>query len=73
METDREILIWFHQRLEHHYGESRLYDYMHRLRAIIRHIPGDAVHRDGDGCNSLEELNKEMVNEKKGDFLPPLA
>ena len=26
METDREILIWIHERFEHKYGESRLSD-----------------------------------------------
>lgn len=59
METDREILIWFHERLEHVHREKNLYDYMHRLRAIIRATKPMAIHREG-GCNSLEELLKEM-------------
>lgn len=59
METDQEVLIWFHERLVHVHNESPLYDYMHRLRAIIRHTPKGKVSR-GDGRNSLEELQEEM-------------
>jgi len=57
-ETDREILIWFHERLVNVHGESELYDYMHRLRAIIRATGKTATHRQG-GCNSLKEMLKE--------------
>ena len=59
METDREMLIWFHERLVHRYGESELYDYMHRLRAIIKATKPKATHRQY-GCNSLKELQREM-------------
>ena len=68
METDREILTWFHERLVHRYGESELYDYMHRLRAIIRATGKTATHRKG-GCNTLKAMQKEMdggVIENKG-------
>lgn len=36
METDKEFLQWLHDRLEFVYKENPLYDYMHRLRAIIK-------------------------------------
>ena len=39
METDREVLLWFHERLVHVHKESELFDYMHRLRAIIAKTP----------------------------------
>lgn len=39
METDKDFLQWVHDRLEHVYCESRNYDFMHKLRAIIATIP----------------------------------
>jgi hypothetical protein len=65
METDREILIWFHERLVHKHGESELYDYMHRLRSIIRATKPKVIHR-GNGCNSLKDLLSEMKAQKEG-------
>lgn len=44
--TDREILIWIHQRLVKVHGESPLVDYMHRLRDVIHGMPKD---RDSAG------------------------
>jgi len=64
-ETDREILLWFHQRLVHRYNESHLYDYMHRLRWIILATPAKQVSR-GKGidttCNDVKELGNLMKN-----------
>ncbi len=34
--TDRNFLIWIHERLEHIHGENTSADHMHRLRALIR-------------------------------------
>jgi len=33
--TERELLIWIHQRLVKVHGESPFFDYMHRLREVI--------------------------------------
>jgi hypothetical protein len=44
--TDRELLIWIHQRLVKVHGESPLVDYMHRLRDVIHGMPKD---RDSAG------------------------
>ena len=59
METDREVLIWFHDRLVHVHKESELLDYMHRLRYIIYGTPKNKVTRKG--CfNSMDALRKEL-------------
>lgn len=41
METDREFLIWLHQRLVKVHGERPFVGYMHRLRDIIHFTPPD--------------------------------
>lgn len=65
METDREILIWFHQRLVNRHNESHLYDYMHRLRWIIQATNPKKVSR-GHGiertCNNTQELSLLLKN-----------
>ena len=35
MLTDREFLLWIHDRLQYVHKENPNVDYMHRLRAII--------------------------------------
>ena len=59
METDRQMLIWFHERLVHKYGESELFDYMHRLRQIIRATDRRKTSRKGI-ANSLDDLKKQL-------------
>ena len=39
--TNRELLIWIHQRLVEVHGESKYVDYMHRLREVIHDMPKD--------------------------------
>ena len=39
--TDREILIWIHQRMVKVHGESQFVDYMHKLRDVIHGMPKD--------------------------------
>lgn len=56
METDREILIWFHNRLVLKYGESELIDYMRRLRWIITKIPPNKVSRGVGVDKALDHL-----------------
>lgn len=66
METDREVLLWFHQRLVNQYNESELYDYMRRLRAIIKTTKSNKISRETKTCNnSLEELGTELKNLSK--------
>ena len=45
MLTDREILIWIHQRLVKVHGEEPLVDYMHCLRDVIHGMPKDRCSR----------------------------
>lgn len=43
--TDRELLIWLHQRLVLVHKESKYVDYMHFLRDIIYTTPKDRRSR----------------------------
>jgi len=57
--TDREILIWFHQRLVFKYKEREATDYMHRLRWIIHAMPHKKISRGNKvqvDCNSAKGL-----------------
>lgn len=68
METDREVLLWFHQRLVHQHKEGYLFDYMHRLRWIIQSTPPGKVSRGQDikaTCNSIEELGKLLKDKTR--------
>lgn len=61
METDREVLIWLHERLEHVHKESGLLDYMHRLRHIIAATPRYAINREAGGAlNGMDELQEYL-------------
>lgn len=40
---DKEFLIWLHERLEHVHGEKPTFDYMHKLRAIIKATDEDQI------------------------------
>lgn len=57
---DKEFLIWLHERLERIHGEDPCFDYMHKLRAIIRAMPDDKITPNCGSCNGLEELIKDM-------------
>lgn len=54
--TDREFLIWIHERLEHVHKEDPLSDYMHKLRSIIRFADKDQETMNSGSMNSLEDL-----------------
>jgi hypothetical protein len=58
--NDREYLTWLHERLEHVHGESPLYDYMHKLRAIIQATPED---RETPNCGTGNRLEVEKLHE----------
>lgn len=55
--SDREFLMWLHERLVGVYGEDRLLDFMHKLRCIIVATPPDRVTpNDGRGGNRIEDV-----------------
>lgn len=56
--SDREFLIWLHERLEHVHGEDPLTDYMHRLRAIIWQTSDWTS--SSPSFNGLEQLKKML-------------
>lgn len=53
---DKEFLMWLHQRLTDVYEENPRFDYMHKLRAIIKSIPPDQITPNCDTGNSLEDI-----------------
>jgi hypothetical protein len=68
METDREMLIWFHQRLVKQHKESHLFDYMHRLRWIIAATPPGRTSRGKNiqaCCNNTKDLLKLLKKPSK--------
>lgn len=62
METDRQILIWLHERLVNVHGEEELVDYMHRFRAIILNTPPEQVSPT-QCMNGMADLERKMENE----------
>ena len=67
--TDREILIWIHQRLVKVHGESPYVDYMHALRDVIDGLPLDKKSRSDvvtmNSTRVLEEIEfMELVKQK---------
>ncbi len=52
---DRDFLIWLHARLTDVYKERPTFDYMHKLRAIIKNTPKDKVTPNMGTNNSFEE------------------
>lgn len=63
---DRDFLIWIHGRLECVHKESPLFDYMHKLRAVIYAIPADKETPNGGHWNSMEELLETIEYDKIG-------
>jgi hypothetical protein len=51
---DKLFLKWLHERLEHVHAENPLYDYMHKLRAIINATPEDKISPNANTGNSLK-------------------
>jgi len=54
--TDRQFLIWLHKRLEHVHNEDPMYDYMHKLRAIIYSTPPGRRTPNNRPFNTIEDL-----------------
>lgn len=57
---DREFLMWLHERLEHVHNENPTFDYMHKLRAIIKNTPKDKITPNMGTGNSLESLKETL-------------
>ena len=55
--NDRQFLIWIHERLIKH-GDDPLFDYMHKLRAIINSTDEKQYTANNLTINSIEELVK---------------
>ena len=58
--NDRDFLIWLHERLTDVHQESPLYDYMHKLRAIIAGTPVEKVTGNTTVFNNIEALKEKI-------------
>jgi uncharacterized protein YprB with RNaseH-like and TPR domain len=58
--NDRDFLMWIHERLENVHGENPHYDYMHKLREIIKHTPTERATANTETENNLNALKKEL-------------
>jgi hypothetical protein len=64
---DREALIWLHERLVRVHGESPLFDYMHKLRAIILATPAQQETPNlGRGGNSIKDVLQAISQSLQG-------
>ena len=59
--SDREFLMWLHERLEHIHKESPCVGYMHKLRAIIKATDPFTVTKNLGSRNSLEALKADLL------------
>jgi hypothetical protein len=68
--TDREFLVWIHQRLANVHGEDPLLDYMGKLRCIIARTPGNKITpNDGAGGNNIADLRRRLEGAPEGNDL----
>ena len=57
--TDKDFLIWLHQRLVNIHNENELYDYMHKLRQIIFNMPNNYI--TPNTCDKPSYINKDKI------------
>lgn len=63
---DKDFLLWIYERLHFVYGENELYDYMHKLRAIIADMPPEQnTPNDGRGGSDYKNLLKLIKKDDK--------
>ena len=57
--SDKEFLQWIYDRMVHQYNENPLYDYMHKLKAIV-----DNMSAVKENCNlDIVSNNEERVED----------
>jgi len=64
--TERELLIWIHQRMVKVHGESPFFDYMHRLREVIARtsnaeMSSSASMTSMDVLDEIEKLDSDTA------------
>ena len=57
---DQTFLIWLHEHLEMVHGENPCFDYMHKLRALIKTTPKDKYTPNTLTFSNLDELIKDL-------------
>jgi hypothetical protein len=69
MMSDQEFLIWLHERLTNIHGERDAFDYMYKLRAIIKSTDPEKITPNIATYNSIDEL-KQYLTDKVNDERP---
>ena len=57
--NDKAFLMWIHDRLIFEHGENKNFDYMHKLRAIIKDTPDDKY--TPNVCSNADILKTETA------------
>lgn len=69
--NDRDFLIWLHARLTDVHGENPMFDYTHKLRAIIVATPADKETPNiGQGGNSIGFVLEKIAKENECSCKP---
>ena len=58
--NDKEFLIWIHERLTEVHGENPTFDYMHKLRAIIKATDPEKQTPNIATGNSIDDLKQDL-------------
>jgi len=63
--SDREFMMWIHERLEMVYGDNPREDHMKRLRRVIVSIPEGLEESDNFDAPATLAILKEYLNFKQ--------
>ena len=59
---DQKFLIWLHERLTNVHGERATFDYMHKLRAIIKSTDPEKITPNIAMYNNIDELKQGLTD-----------
>ena len=62
--NNRELLIFIHQRLVNVHGESKFYDYMHKLREVINDQPKEGAEMSRIMTAVSQNILDEIENDE---------
>ena len=65
--NDKAFLLWIHDRLIFEHGENKNFDYMHKLRAIIKDIPEDKY--TSNICSTYKEDDSVNITHEGGLYI----
>ena len=68
--TDKQFLIWIHERLRLVHSENEHVDYMYKLRSIIESTPPEKYTPNTSTFNSIAEMYKEKEHQYASNLHP---